>query len=282
MQQYPVEDQVVTVNGVQLHAREAGEGPPVLLLHGWPTSSFLYRGIIPHLAPHRRVIALDLPGFGASDKPLDASYSFRFYREMIDGYLAARGVDRCGLGVHDLGGPVGLYWMTQQPERVDSLVLLNTLVYPDFSWAVVAFMAALRLPGVRGALVSPWGLSKAMRVGMHTAPSAEVVAGVQAPFKDTAARKALIKSIGNLHPDGFRAIAAGLPAYTGPLRVIYGTGDRILPDVAKTMARVQRDCPQAVVTALAECGHFLQEDRPAEVGTLLAAFYAGLTGAAAG
>lgn len=273
----PIEHVTVEVDGVRLHAREAGSGRPVLLLHGWPTSSFLYRNIIPHLAPHRRVIALDLPGFGDSDKPLDASYSFRFYRRMVDGYLAARGVDRCGLVVHDLGGPVGLYWMVQQIERVDALVLLNTLVYPQFSWAVAAFIGAVKLPGVRAALSSPWGLRKSMAFGMQTTPSDAVIAGVQAPFASKPARKALLKSITRLHIDGFREIARELPRFTGPVRIIYGTADRILPKVARTMARVQADLPQAELTALDGCGHFLQEDRPDEVGALLAAFFAGLS-----
>lgn len=270
-----IEDHVVEVEGIRLHAREAGPiaAPPVLLLHGWPTSSFLYRAIIPHLAGHRRVIALDLPGFGASDKPLDASYSFRFYRRMIDGYLAGRGIDRCGLVVHDLGGPVGLYWLVQQPERVEALALLNTLVYPQFSWAVAGFMLAVKTPGLRRAFTGPWGLRKAMQIGMATPPGAEVIAGVQAPFPDAASRKALLQSVTRLHLDGFKQIAACLPAFAGPVRIIYGTADRILPDVARTMDRVQQDLPQADRFALEGCGHFLQEDRPDEVGRLLGDFF---------
>src|ERR1700722_19545561 len=138
----------VEVDGLRLHYLTAGSGSgaPVLLLHGWPTSSFLWRNVMPAIAAHRRVIALDLPGFGRSSKPLDASYSFRFYRRALDGFLGALGIDRIGLAVHDLGGPVGLSWAMLEPARRERLALLNTIVYPELSWAVIAFGAACRLP----------------------------------------------------------------------------------------------------------------------------------------
>jgi haloalkane dehalogenase len=193
---------------------------------------------------------------------------------MIDGFLAALGIEQTGLVVHDLGGPVGLYWMTRDLSRVTELVLLNTLVYPKFSWAVAAFVAASRLPGVRGLLASPKGLAWTMKLGMKTAPSADVVQAVQAPFVEKSARTILLRSASALHPKGFFEIAKALPAFTGPVRAIYGTQDRILPDVAKTMARVAKELPQTEVTPLDGCGHFLQEDRPDELGALLAAFFA--------
>ena len=101
----------------------------------------------------------------------------------------------------------------------------------------------------------------------------EAVAGVQAPFKDRKARLALLKAGGNLSPKGFQQIARELPSLEVPVRIVFGERDRILPDVAETMRRVQRDLPQAEITALADCGHFLQEERPEEIGRLLAEFF---------
>ena len=80
-----------------------------------------------------------------------------------------------------------------------------------------------------------------------------------------------------MEPEGFVEIARLLPSLAMPVRVIYGERDRILPDVGETMTRVKQDLPQAEVTALPECGHFLQEEAPDEVGALLARFFAGLT-----
>ncbi len=264
----------IDVEGLRLHYLEAGSGEPVLLLHGWPTSSFLWRNVIGPIAENNRVIALDLPGFGRSAKPLDASYSFHFYSRILGGFLDAIGVEATSLVVHDLGGPVGLYWACQNPQRLRRLALLNTLVYPRMSWAVMLFVAACRIPGLRSLIASPWGLKNAMRIGVTTerGVSQEVVRGVQAPFETSDARRALLKAGSGLHPDGFKEIARLLPSLHVPVRAIYGECDRILPDVADTMRQVARDLPQTEVTALPECGHFLQEDRPEELGRLLAEF----------
>ena len=95
----------VEVDGLELAYRDQGSGPPVLLLHGWPTSSFLWRNVIPPIAGANRVIAPDLPGFGASAKPLDASYSFHFFDRTLDGFLEALGIDELGLPFTTSAGP---------------------------------------------------------------------------------------------------------------------------------------------------------------------------------
>ena len=271
------ESRYADIDGLRIHYLEAGSGDPVLLLHGWPTSSFLWRNVLGPIAHSNRVIAVDLPGFGESDKPLQASYSFRFFDRVLDEFLDAVGADAIGLAVHDLGGPVGLYWACQHPQRLRKLAVLNTLVYPSMSWAVVAFIAAAKTPLVRDLLASPQGLRFAMRIGVADPSrlSEEAVRGVQAPFESRDARAALLKAGSGLHPDGLAEIEKRLPALVVPVRIIYGERDRILPDVARTMRRVASDLPQAEVTVLQDCGHFLQEERPREVGELLAAFFAG-------
>ena len=77
-----------------------------------------------------------------------------------------------------------------------------------------------------------------------------------------------------LQPEGFVEIAAAAALPAIPVRVIYGAQDRILPDIADTMARVKTDLPQAEVTVLPDCGHFLQEEGRSEIGALLARFFA--------
>jgi haloalkane dehalogenase len=118
----------VKANGTTLAYRELGSGPPVVLLHGWPTSSYLWRNVMPAIAHANRVVAPDLPGFGGSDKPPAAAYDFDFFEAALDGLLEALGIDELGLAVHDLGGPVGVHWTLKRPGRVTRLALLNTLV----------------------------------------------------------------------------------------------------------------------------------------------------------
>jgi pimeloyl-ACP methyl ester carboxylesterase len=269
------EGKFVEVEGMRLHYLERGSGEPVLMLHGWPTSSYLWRNVMGHVAEGNRAIALDLPGYGRSAKPLDASYSFRFFERALSGFLDALGIERTGLAVHDVGGPIGLYWASQHRERVSGLALLNTLVFARPSLAVIAFVASARIPGIRSWLTSPAGIRFAMRYGVNDKSriSDEAVRAYQEPFASDDARKVLRKAGTSLHPGGMREIERWLPEIDLPVRLLYGERDRILPDVAKTMRKVAERVPQAELSTLPDCGHFCQEERPDEIGAELARFF---------
>jgi haloalkane dehalogenase len=266
----------VDLGGLRLAYRELGEGPAVLLLHGWPTSSFLWREVMPPIARANRVVALDLPGFGASDKPVGIRYGFDFFGRALDLFLARLGIDQFGLAVHDLGGPIGVHWALEHSGRVTRLALLNTLLYPEFSEAVKEFIRACAAPELREKITSPSGLESILRDGLADPGKlgADVLAAVQEPFGTAEARRALADAGIGLSRKGFAHIARQLPTLRIPVRVVYGARDRVLPDVAETMARVKADLPHADVTVLPGCGHFLQEEAPGEVGELLARFFA--------
>ena len=268
---------VITADGLALGYRELGSGPPVLLLHGWPTSSHLWRNVMPTIAEHNRVLALDLPGFGTSAKPTDVRYSFDLFERIIDEFLAALDIDEVSVAGHDIGGPIAVHFALQRPARVSRLALLNTLLYPEFSDAVRDFVIALRSPVTRAELVSDEGLSDVMHLGVahDSVLGDDVVAAVTAPFATDNDRLALASAGIGLSVRGFAEIAAGLPTLTMPVRVVYGTDDRILPDVADTMVRLQRDVPHAVISTVIGAGHFVQEDAPVQVAELLSEFFAG-------
>jgi haloalkane dehalogenase len=194
---------------------------------------------------------------------------------VLDGFLDALDIGDTHLCVHDLGGPVGLYWALRHPYRVPKLVILNTLVYPETSWAVKLFLIAMKTPGLRDFIVSPKGIVGAMQFGVANKArlNREVLIPYTAPFESPAARKALIKAGSGLGTRGLAKIARELPGYQTSIRLINGEKDRVLPDVAKTMQRVQRDHPEAELTAIPNCGHFLQEDEPERVGRLMAEFF---------
>lgn len=259
---------------MRIHHREAGEGPAVLLVHGWPTSSFLWREVMKPIARTHRAIAIDLPGFGESDKPLDASYDFAFFEEAIDVLLERLGIEETAIAGHDIGGPVALHWALRNTGRVTKVALLNTLVYPELSVAAQQFVRACTTPGLREQLTSDDGLATAMRLGAADADAVtdEVVAGVTAPFRSDEDRLALAKAGVGLDLQEVARMERELPSLRVPLRVIYGEQDRILPDIAETVARLKGDVPHAEVTSLPHCGHFLQEEDPEQVGELLAEF----------
>jgi len=123
----------LNVEGLNIAYREAGDpaNPKLVLLHGFPASSHQYRNLIPALADRFHVIAPDYPGFGNSDMPDPASFSYTFDRlsEITEKFLKAKGFDRYGLFVQDYGGPVGFRIVTRHPEALEWLIIQNTNAY---------------------------------------------------------------------------------------------------------------------------------------------------------
>jgi pimeloyl-ACP methyl ester carboxylesterase len=270
----------IDAGGIGIHVLEEGDGPPVLFLHGYPTNAQLWRHVVPAVGRQRRALAIDLPGFGDSDAPSHAPYDLRFFHETIDAALDALGVDKLGLCVHDAGGYYGLTWAVHRPERITELCLLNTLASPNGGLIVRATIGAFQTPGLRHTMVTQWGLRIGMNMGMSRRRlDADAMALYTAPFLKTSHREAFLKSLGAFDFHALEAVDQRLGQFSKiPVRMIYGTKDRILPDVARTMDRVGEHLPHAEQTALEGVGHFLQEDEPQEVARLVAAFFCGTAG----
>lgn len=119
-------------DGVTSFVLDQGDGEPVVCLHGVPTSSFLYRKVLPELAARgMRGIAFDLPGLGLADRPENFDYSWTGLGRFCVGAVDALALDRFHLVVHDIGGPVGFELAAAMPDRIATLTVLNTLVDVD-------------------------------------------------------------------------------------------------------------------------------------------------------
>lgn len=131
---FPYGSRYLTVNGVRLHYVDEGEGPPVLLLHGNPTWSYMYRNIIPYLAPYVRCIAVDLPGMGKSDK-LELGCTLAEHAEYISSFIEQLGLIDPVLVGHDWGMAVGLEYAAANPGNVRAVAMLEPqALYPTPSW----------------------------------------------------------------------------------------------------------------------------------------------------
>ncbi|MBV8865266.1 MAG: alpha/beta hydrolase [Acidobacteriaceae bacterium] len=132
---HSVHYKTVHVNDVDVFYREAGspEAPVVLLLHGFPTSSNMFRNLIPRLAGSFRVIAPDYPGYGQSSMPEHKSfeYSFENLTRVVDGFVTALGLKRYSMYVMDYGAPIGYRLALLHPERVAALIVQNGNAYEE-------------------------------------------------------------------------------------------------------------------------------------------------------
>ncbi len=128
---YPFQSNHVEVMGHRIYYVEHGSGQPVLFLHGNPTSSYLWRNVLPHVVDQtaRRGIAIDLLGFGKSDKPDDVRYSLEFHSRIVRGFIEALDLRDIVLVADDWGGPLGMHDVVAKAERYQAAILMETFLW---------------------------------------------------------------------------------------------------------------------------------------------------------
>src|SRR3984893_3515130 len=268
------------VDGLRLADVEPGpaDGEPVLLLHGEPSWSFLYRKVMPVLADAGlRVIAADLVGFGRSDKPSEvADHSFARHVEWIRG-LAFDHLDLHGLTLvgQDWGGLIGLRLVAEHPARFASVVAANTglpagdMPMPDV-W--LRFREVVRT-------APTLSVSRLVQSGCQTTLSPEVLAAYEAPFPDPA-YDAAVRAVPELVPtspddpatQANRAAWRQLSAWDKPFLVAFSDRDPITGGMASVLKRAVPGAASIEHPVIEGAGHFLQEDAGEHLGAVIADF----------
>lgn len=157
--------------GLTSFVRAEGEGEPIVLLHGLPSSSFLYRKVIGELAARGfAAMSFDLPGLGLADRPLDFDFTFAGLGRFAEAAVDALGLDRFHLVVHDVGGPVGFELAASAPERVRSLTILNTVVAMDAVPFPMEIYAGVGGPTGMGSAAAAAGVPGAYLRDRHQRP----------------------------------------------------------------------------------------------------------------
>jgi haloalkane dehalogenase len=260
--------------GVRSFVREHGEGDPVVLMHGIPVSSFLYRKVLPLLGERGlRGVAFDLPGLGLAEKPDSFDYRWsglgRWTGEAVD----ALGIERCHLLLHDIGGPVGLEWALRNPDRVLSLTVLDTLI--DVAHFRRVWTMDLARPPLLGPLwvatirppVARW-LFYAQGIGDRSAtPAHEVDAHLALLHRDGGARsfRKIVRGF-ELTEEKERFYTDGLRAARWPASILWADRDPALGDDRRRAFEDALGAEAKVISAK----HFLQEDRAPAVADAIA------------
>jgi haloalkane dehalogenase len=268
------------VDGLRLHYVDEGSGDPVVCFHGEPTWAYLYRRMLPALtAAGHRVVCPDYPGFGRSDKPTERGwYTYDRHVAHMSALLAALDLRDATVVVQDWGGPIGLRWAVENPERVARLVILNTGLFTGR--VSKGFMAwrdfAERNPDLPVGFV--------LQSGTTTDLAPEVAAAYEAPFphaesKAGAAQFPLIvpttdEAVGAAE---MRAVADELSRWTKPALVAFSDSDPVFPypRAGEAMCNLIPGAGEQV--RIERAAHFLQEDRGAEIGELIVEFTGGAT-----
>lgn len=263
--------------GRRTYVLDEGSGPPVVCLHGIPTSSYLWRSVAERLRDTRRVVAPDLLGFGLADMPDEADLTPVGQADVLEQVLDRLGVERFTLVVHDYGALVGAELLARNAARIEHLTVLNTSFWLE-DWRGGSRLnpfRLLRLPGVGElafASARPFMLRHAFApyLAERRLPSDETLAVYWQPFERGFAGT-LLQLARSERPtnDDFRRWRQALANFERPSLVVWG-----LKDPTFTAARataVERLLPSARLVGLRHANHFVPEDRPVALARLIEA-----------
>lgn len=251
---------------------EAGQGPPLLLLHGLGASSFSWRHNLGPLSRHYRVLAPDLPAHGRTPGTAVPDLGLETLVAGLVAFLNRRGVSQAAVVGNSLGGSLALLLARHCPKRVAALALLAPAAAVT---RVPLIFRPLRLPGV-GQIVAaglgPWIIPWALRIIFHRREliTPEVVAGYAPTFATLANRLALGRLCRAIDPWPLERVKELMQNVHQPVCLIWGEEDRILP--VRQGDFLQAYLPQAEFHLLPQTGHAPQEEDPAAVNEIIIAF----------
>ena len=280
---FPVHYKNVRVNGLDIFYREAGShaAPVILLLHGFPTSSNMFRNLIPRLANSFRIIAPDYPGYGQSSMPDRNTfvYSFENFARVVDGFVESLGLTKYSMYVMDYGAPIGYRLALLHPERIQGLIVQNGNAYDEGLlefWNPIKKYWADPTPENRAALHF-LGDAKSTRWQYETGVSDKSLLDPTAWLVDQVG----LNRPGNLEiqMDLMHSYGTNVPLYPEfqaffrkhqpPTLIVWGKNDFIFP--AEGAAPYARDL-RTLETHMLDTGHFALETHGEEIGKLIEEF----------
>jgi haloalkane dehalogenase len=267
----------VDFEGMRMHYVDEGSGEPLLLLHGEPTWSYLYRRMIPPLSAHFRCVAPDYLGFGRSDKPLRIEdYTYDLHAASVRAFVEALDLRDLTVVVQDWGGPIGLRVATEMRDRFKRLVVLNTGLFASRNWPTPGFMN-WRNFAERVGMDMPVG--RIVQSATATELDEATLAAYEAPWpvRESKAGVAAFPLLVPLSAEEPAAIAMrrvmdSLRGWDVPALVCWSDGDPVFPLKAGHAMAAMLPGSGGRVHELAGASHMLQEDRGEEIARLILEF----------
>ncbi len=271
----------VNVRDSFMHYLEAGEGDPALFLHGNPTSSYLWRNVIPHVEDKGRCIALDLIGMGGSGKP-DLDYRLADHILYVDAFIDALELDNLTFVMHDWGVALGLHYVTRYPERVKAVAFMEGHLHTIKRWDDLdegsrEMFRNLRAEGVgeRMVIEENFFVEKVLPGGTLRALSEEEMDAYRAPYLEKSARKPVLQWVRDIpvagEPKGVAEIVNGYQAFLTtsdiPKLLLYARPGAVVGAAEVTWCK--ENLSNLTAVDVGEGLHFLPEDRPDDIGRAL-------------
>jgi pimeloyl-ACP methyl ester carboxylesterase len=264
-------------HGVRINYYEAGQGPPVILVHGFGASAYSWRFLSPALAKDHRVLTIDLKGFGLSAKPEDGKYAISDQADMVAEFIRTRDLHDLVVIGHSMGGGVTLltYFNVRQddPARIKKLVLIDSAGYPQklpsFIW-----LAKVPVLGALGEnLISPrFATARVLRkCYYHKDRVTDAQIDTYAYYGSLpGAREAILATAQQIVPEDIEALTPRYKTITVPVLIIWGADDEVVP--VSVAHNFKRDIPNSELVILPQCGHIPQEEEALETNRLIRQF----------
>jgi haloalkane dehalogenase len=284
---FPFESRFVEVHGSRMHYVEEGSGDPIVFLHGNPTSSYLWRNVIPHLSPLARCVAPDLIGMGKSDKP-DIEYRFFDHAKYVDGFIEALALRNITFVVYDWGSALAFHYARRHEENVKGLAFMEAIVRPltwdEWPEQARQMFQAFRTPGVGENLLLEQNafVEQVLPGAILRKLSDEEMDRYREPFRDPASRKPTWRWPNEIPVEGepadvveaARAYADWLGASETPKLLLYAQPGAIIREPLLEWCR--NNIRNLTTLDIGPGVHFLPEDRPHKIGEAVAEWYRGL------
>ena len=259
----------VRVRELDLGMRRAGSGPPVLLVHGIPTSSLLWRDVQPTLAAEADVLAVDLLGYGKSGKPMEPPPSLPVQAALLVQLLEEEDLHDVLVVGHDIGGGIAQLMAVERPERLAGLVLVNTIAYDSWPEPGVARLKDPawdeRLPTIDLAA----GLQRSLQKGLVRQERAtrELAVAYAEPFEEVEGRRAYLRAARALQTADLLSRSEEVEAIDLPVHIVWGTQDPFQP--VEYGRRLADRLSRSRLTTWDDASHFVPEDVPERLAELL-------------
>ena len=282
---FSFEKKFVEVNGSTMAYVDEGEGPVVLFLHGNPTSSYLWRNIIPYVMNRYRAIAPDLIGMGDSDKP-DIAYTFADHVAYLDGFITALNLKNITFVIHDWGSVLGMRYSRLNEDNVRAIAFMEAGIPPAFpapSYEAMGeqmgeLFSKLRTPGIGEDMVLQKNFfveTILPQMGVMRSLTEEEMAVYRAPFPTPASRKPTLQWPREIPIAGEPknttevVLANGKWLYATELPKLYFYADPGVLNPLPVSEYVKANTKNIETVLVGPGLHYLQEDHPHEIGTAL-------------
>ncbi|MEK8087482.1 alpha/beta hydrolase [Aquabacterium sp. A3] len=273
---WPISEQRLTACGISTRVLQGGANDrateAVVFVHGNPGSSEDWRALMARVAPHGRVIAMDMPGFGRADKPADCPYSVEAGATFLGEALQRLGVWRAHLVLHDFGGPWGLAWAAMNPMGLASLTLVNTGLMLNYRWHLMARIWRTPVLGeLQQMLTTRRGFRWALNVGQRKPLPREFVDRMYDDL-DAGTKRAILKLYRATSDVAQRSDMLGrmLKPLNPSTLVVWGEADPYLP--ARLADDQRQFFTRAEIHRLPDSGHFPFADDPEGVAQAVVPF----------